>query len=214
MKPVECAHTDSAADFLPPRLALGSLRKAAAHCHGCELYCHATQTVFGQGPAKAPLLMVGEQPGDQEDLAGRPFVGPSGHMLDEALEEAGIDRENVYVTNAVKHFRFTLRGKRRLHVKPSARQITACRPWLQAEIKLVQPQVLVCLGATAAQSLLGRDFRVTHHHGEPLKGTEWAPTVVATVHPSAVLRAPADLREHLRQQFIEDLTVAAKLLKH
>jgi DNA polymerase len=213
MKATNCEHVSSAADFLPRTKKLPALRRAAAHCHGCDLYCDATQTVFGLGPASASMVMVGEQPGDQEDLAGKPFVGPSGHLLDEAMEEAGIDRTQVYVTNAVKHFRFTMRGKRRLHVKPSARQITACRPWLEAELAAVEPKVVVCLGATAAQSLLGRDFRVTREHGKAMTGTDWAPAVVATVHPSAVLRTPDEAgRRQLRRQLIDDLAVAAAAL--
>jgi DNA polymerase len=213
MKGTDCEHADSAADFLPRTRQLRALRRAAAGCRGCELYCDATQTVFGEGPASAKVVMVGEQPGDQEDLSGKPFVGPSGHLLDEAMEEAGIDRSQVYVTNAVKHFRFKMRGKRRLHVKPSARQITACRPWLEAELAAVEPKVVVCLGATAAQSLLGRDFRVTREHGKAMTGTDWAPAVVATVHPSAVLRAPDEAgRRQLRRQLIDDLAVAAAAL--
>jgi uracil-DNA glycosylase family protein len=209
-----CPTTPSAADFVPARLELPVLAKAAAKCHGCPLYCNATQTVFGEGPADASLMFVGEQPGDQEDLAGKPFVGPSGQLLSEAMEQAGIPRDEVYVTNAVKHFKFEPRGKRRIHSKPSAREVAACRPWLEAEIKVVHPQLIVCLGATASQSLLGSAFRLTQHRREPQRNTPWAPWVLATVHPSSLLRMPDhDAREEARAQFVHDLHLAAKQLK-
>jgi uracil-DNA glycosylase len=202
----------SAAEFLPSRLNLTSLRRSAAVCRGCDLYKDATQTVFGEGSRTSELLLVGETPGDQEDLQGRPFVGPAGRLLDEALAAAGIDRRNVYVTNAVKHFRFEERGKRRLHKKPTARQIQACHPWLEAELQVVEPRIVVCLGATAAQALLGKDFRITRQRGELLPGPpgEWA---IATHHPSAVLRAPdQDDRVRKRNELIDDLQLAATKL--
>jgi DNA polymerase len=209
----ECAATGSAADFLPPKMELPVLREASRGCRGCPLYCNATQTVFGEGPAHATVMFVGEQPGDQEDLAGRPFVGPSGHLLDEALQEAGVPRDDCYVTNAVKHFKFEPRGKRRIHSKPSAREVAACRPWLEAEIQLVRPTMIVCLGATAAQSLLGRDFRVTQHRGEVLK-SEWAPSMLATVHPSSLLRVPdPEMRREARRQFVDDMKVVARQIR-
>ena len=202
--------TTSAADFLPTRLNLKALRDAAKHCKGCDLYKNATQTVFGEGPRGAHMILLGEMPGDQEDREGKPFVGPAGRLLDESREEAEIPRDAVYVTNAVKHFRWEPRGKRRLHNKPTARQIEACRPWLQAEILVIKPEVVVRLGATAAQTMLGRDFRLTKHRGElfPGDGVDW---VTATYHPSAILRAPekAD-RDRMRAEFVEDLQHAAK----
>jgi DNA polymerase len=199
----------SAADFLPPRLSLKALREAAARCRGCDLYKNATQTVFGEGPRRAHLMLLGEIPGDQEDKQGRPFVGPAGRLLDDSLGEAGIPRDDVYVTNAVKHFRWEPRGKRRLHKKPTWRQIEACRPWLHAEILVIKPAVIVCMGATAAQAMLGRDFRLTRHRGEFFHGDEaW---LTATYHPSAILRAPekAD-RDRMREEFVEDLFHAAQ----
>ncbi|HVX62245.1 MAG TPA: UdgX family uracil-DNA binding protein [Pirellulales bacterium] len=202
----------SAADFLPQRRTISALRKAARECQGCPLYQNATQTVFGAGAMKADVLMAGEQPGDQEDLQGRPFVGPAGRLLDAALDEAGIDRGEVYMTNAVKHFKWTPRGKKRLHAKPSSREITACRPWLTAEIDAVQPQIVVCLGATAAQSLLGSSFRITRQRGQ-LLDSEWAPAVMATYHPSAVLRAPErEQREELRALLVRDLSLVSRTL--
>jgi uracil-DNA glycosylase len=180
---------DGARRFIPPRPTLTGLRKAAASCTGCDLYKHATQTVFGAGPANARIMLVGEQPGDVEDREGLPFVGPAGRLLDRALAEAGIDRARVYLTNAVKHFKWVQRGKRRLHSKPGASEIVACYPWLEAEIAALKPAVIVCLGATAAQALLGRDFRVTARRGE-LIDSPLAPHVMATVHPSSLLRAP------------------------
>lgn len=195
----------SAEDFLPDRKNLDSLREAAAGCRGCELWEPATQTVFGEGAAHATVMLIGEQPGDHEDVEGHPFVGPAGRILDEGLEAAGIDRKRVYVTNAVKHFRFTRRGKRRLHEKPNAQQVRACRPWLEAEIETVKPRLLVLLGATAAQSLMGPTFRVTQHRGEVMPTPIGVPAV-ATVHPSSVLHAPDDAaRKAAMAAFIEDL---------
>jgi uracil-DNA glycosylase len=202
----------AAAAFLPERLSLPQLREAVQGCRGCDLYRNATQAVFGEGARRAEVMLVGEQPGDKEDLAGRPFVGPAGRLLDEALEEAGIDRAQTYVTNAVKHFKWQAKGKRRIHQKPSWSEQVACRPWLDAELAVVQPRVLVCLGATAAQSLLGRDFRVTKHRGE-LLDSPLAEHVTATIHPSAILR---QLDEESRRTelaaFVDDLRVVAKLI--
>jgi uracil-DNA glycosylase family protein len=205
--------TGSAADFVPPDATLPKLRAAAAGCRGCDLWVNATQTVFGEGPRTADVMLVGEQPGDQEDRQGHPFVGPSGQLLDAALEAAGIDRTRVYVTNSVKHFKFVVieRG-RRLHKKPSAAEVRACNPWLQEEIRVVKPRVVVALGATAAQALLGKQFRVTQDRGRPIP-TEFAEAVVATVHPSAVLRAPSEAREEARQEFFADLKKVAGYLK-
>ncbi|MEZ7130206.1 UdgX family uracil-DNA binding protein [Nonomuraea sp. AD125B] len=198
---------NGAGDFLPDRLDLASLRAAAARCEGCDLYRDATQTVFGEGPGKAAFMLVGEQPGDQEDRQGHPFVGPAGRVLDRGLEEAGIARDDVYVTNAVKHFSWVPRGKRRIHQKPTAGEITACRPWLEAELAAVEPRVVVVLGATAARSLLGAAFRVTRHRGEAVSlGDRLA---VATIHPSAVLRAPD--REAAYAGFLSDLRAAAEV---
>jgi uracil-DNA glycosylase family protein len=207
--------TGSAADFIPPRPTLPKLRDAARGCRGCHLWVNATQTVFGEGSTSAEVMLVGEQPGDQEDRQGHPFVGPSGKLLDNALEEAGIDRNRVYITNSVKHFKFVVieRG-RRLHKKPNAGEIRACQPWLQEEIRLLKPRVIVALGATAAQALLGKQFRVTQHRGEPV-ASELAEAVIATVHPSAVLRARDPDREQARQEFFRDMqSVAAYLRAH
>jgi uracil-DNA glycosylase len=206
--------TRSAQEFVPRTRSLRTLRDAAAHCEGCELFRRATQTVFGEGPSRARMMLVGETPGDREDLEGRPFVGAAGRLLDEALAAVGIDRTTVYVTNAVKHFKWTPRGKRRLHAKPGAREISACRPWLDAEISIVAPRLIVCMGATAAQALLGRQFRITRERGKLLPqngGTE----ILATYHPSAVLRAPdQDARRQMRQEFQSDLQVAADWLRN
>ena len=199
-------------DLLPDRPSLKSVREVAAGCKACDLYALGTQTVFGEGPRKAEIMMVGEQPGDAEDIAGRPFVGPAGKLLDNALAEAGIDRGVVYVTNVVKHFKWEPRGKRRIHAKPNAAEISACRPWLETEIALVKPRVLVCLGATAAQALLGKAFKVSKQRGE-FVASSLAPLVTATVHPSSILRAPDDesRREEMRR-FVADLKkIAAKL---
>lgn len=199
---------NTAADFVPDSRSLPVLAAAAGRCHGCELYRHATQEVFGEGLKKAAAIFIGEQPGDIEDRQGRPFVGPAGRILDRAMQDAGIDRRLVYVTNAVKHFKFTTRGKRRLHAKPSSREVDACMPWLEAEFQAIRPQVAVCLGATAAQALLGRSFRVTRHRGE-IVTTDWAPVTIATFHPSAVLRAHGDNRDHMFASLVEDLQQVA-----
>jgi uracil-DNA glycosylase family protein len=197
---------------VPSGADLEALRRAAAGCRSCDLWRTGTQTVFGEGTAPAEVMMVGEQPGDREDLEGRPFVGPAGKLLDRALEQAGIDRNRVYLTNVVKHFKWRPRGKRRIHQKPNAEEIAACRPWLEAELGVVSPRVLVCLGAVAAQALLDRGFRVTRQRGE-FVDSPLAPLVTATVHPSSVLRAPDDAaREAAMSAFVEDLKkVAAKL---
>jgi DNA polymerase len=206
------ASARSARDYLPPVIELPQLREASKHCRGCDLYCNATQTVFGEGEPTAQAMFVGEQPGDQEDQSGRPFVGPAGQVLDEAMEAAGVDRKLVYVTNAVKHFKFTPRGSRRIHAKPTAREMAACRPWLEAELQVVKPVVLVCLGATAAQSLLGAGFRITQSRGQVFE-SPWCRWTLATWHPSAVLRTPDDRsREAMRQQLIDDLKLVAKHL--
>jgi uracil-DNA glycosylase len=194
----------SAAEFVPARPSLASLRQAAAGCTACPLYRTGTKMFFGECPRAARLMLVGEQPGDREDLEGRPFVGPAGRLLDEALEEAGIDRRDAYVTNVVKHFKWTPRGKRRIHQKPSWGEVAACRPWLDAELEVVAPEALVLLGATAAQGLLGRDFRVTKQRGVPVESA-LAPLVVATVHPSSILRAPDERRAEERAAFVADL---------
>ena len=193
-------------------LTIEKVRAQAKRCTRCPLYKTGTQTVFGEGPAKARILMIGEQPGDQEDLAGRPFVGPAGKLLDKALAEAEIDRDDVYVTNAVKHFKWKPVGKRRLHQKPNSREIAACRPWLDAELQIIQPAVVVALGATAAQSLMGRDFRVTKQHGEVLSAP-FAKAFVATIHPSSILRTPPPDRDVAFAQFVEDLRAVAKCAK-
>jgi DNA polymerase len=204
---------ETAAALVPPRPTLTSLTKAAAGCHACPLWKTGTQTVFGEGGSKAKVVLVGEQPGNDEDLAGRPFVGPAGRLLDQVLEEAGIDRADAYVTNVVKHFKWEPHGKRRLHKKPNAREIAACRPWLDAELAVLKPEVLVCLGATAAQALLGRDFRVSTQRGQFVESS-LAPHVLATVHPSSILRAPdAESRHAARAQFLEDLKKVAKVIE-
>jgi uracil-DNA glycosylase len=196
--------------FLPKRLTIPALRKAAAGCRGCPLYLQATQTVFGEGQAAARIVLVGEQPGDQEDLAGRPFVGPAGKLLDRALAAAGLARSAVYVTNAVKHFNFEPRGKFRLHKRPPAMAIKACRPWLDAELAVLKPDVVVLLGATAAQAILGASFRVTKDRGKVLKH-DIAPAVIATLHPSAILRAPDEAARELSfKLLVADLKLAAK----
>jgi DNA polymerase len=197
-------------NFLPANPTLPALRAAARHCRGCALYLHATQTVFGEGSAKAAIVLIGEQPGDREDISGRPFVGPAGQLLDEALQEAGIDRRQVYVTNAVKHFNFEPRGKFRLHKRPPASAVNACLPWMRAELGLIEPEVVVLLGAVAAQALFGAKFRITRDRGKVLKH-ELAPAVIATLHPSGILRAPDE--EARRQSYaylVADLKLAAK----
>jgi uracil-DNA glycosylase family protein len=191
------------------------LRRAAAHCRACDLWKNATQTVFGEGGKHAKLMFVGEQPGDKEDLAGHPFVGPAGKLFDEALQEAGIDRRKVYVTNAVKHFSWEPqeRGKRRIHKKPKAAEIAACRLWLDGELAVMKPEVVVCLGATAAQALLGRAFSVTRQRGQVITDSDIAPKVVATVHPSSILRAQDDnARAAQMKEFVRDLTEIARLI--
>ena len=194
----------------PTARSVQQLREAAASCQACDLWVEATQTVFGEGSEHSRMMLVGEQPGDQEDLQGKPFVGPAGRLLERALDEAGIDRRRVYITNAVKHFRFTRRGKRRLHEKPNAGQIRACRPWLDGEIEAVRPRIIVLLGATAAQAVMGPAFRVSKQRGEVLNSPVGLP-VVATVHPSSILRAADnESREAAMSSFIGDLRVAAK----
>lgn len=202
----------SAADFLPPKLTLPAMNKAVQGCRGCELCCQpgVTQAVFGDGPADAKCILVGEQPGDAEDKAGLPFVGPAGRLMDELMEEAGLDRRTVYVTNAVKHFRFELRGKRRIHAKPMARHINACAPWLEAEVEVIHPKMLVALGSTAAQAIMGRDFRVTRQRGQ-IMSCQYAPWFLATLHPSAILRAPDDeSRREAKAMFVEDMRIVAR----
>jgi uracil-DNA glycosylase len=203
--------TPSAADYLPEHRSIASLRRAEQSCRGCELYRRATQAVAGEGPAKAQMVLLGETPGDEEDKTGRQFVGPAGALLDEALRAAGINRKDVFLTNVVKHFKWEARGKRRLHAKPSAREIAACRPWLEAELELMQPRVIVCLGATAGQAVLGRSFRVRQRRGQVLSGS--LGNVVATFHPSAVLRAPdGEARRQMKQALIDDLRIAARVI--
>jgi DNA polymerase len=205
----------SAADFIPPRPTLTKARAAAKGCRGCHLWRIGTQTVFGEGPSTASVMFVGEEPGDQEDRAGRTFVGPAGKLLDGALVEAGIDRTTVYLTNAVKHFKWERaeRGERRIHKKPNATEVAACRPWLDLEIALVEPSIIVCLGATAAQALLGRAFRVTRDRGKPIPAENGA-IIIATVHPSSILRAPdAAARAIAKKEFVRDLRVVASQLR-
>lgn len=205
----EARQSDSAARYIRPGQSLAGLRRAAAGCTACDLHARATQTVFGEGPAAASVMLVGEQPGDREDVEGHPFVGPAGRLLDKALEDAGIDRKRVFITNAVKHFSWVARGKKRLHKKPKMTQIDACRPWLDAEIDRVSPQVVVALGATAAQVLFGKAFRVTRQRGTPV-ASNLAPLALATVHPSSILRMPDDAaRAAAYEQFVADLKVAA-----
>ena len=194
----------------PDTTSWSAVREAAKGCEACHLYKRATQTVFGEGPKDAPIMLVGEQPGDYEDVAGKPFVGPAGKIMDRALEEAGIDRSHVYVTNAVKHFKWEPRGKRRIHKKPNSREIAACRPWLEAEVRLVKPQLVVCLGSTAGQAFFGPSFRVTRERGKVLS-SKLAPKVVATVHPSSLLRQPdEESREREYERFVVDLRAAVK----
>lgn len=203
----------TAADLIPPQAGLAKLRDIAAGCKACPLWADATQTVFGEGPAKAALMLVGETAGDQEDLQGRPFVGPAGKLLDRCLEEAGLEREAAYVSNVVKHFKFTPRGKRRIHGKPNAMEIRACIPWLKAEIARVKPEMIICLGATAAKALLGASFRVSQQRGVTVP-SNLAPIVMATVHPSSLLRAPDEETRHREiARFTADLKAAAKMLK-
>jgi len=207
------ANQPGAQPFVPKTGSLKQLMRAAQKCQGCELYRAATQAVLGEGPASAPIMLVGEQPGDREDLAGRPFVGPAGGVLDRALADAGIERSEVYLTNAVKHFKFEERGKRRIHKKPSSGEITACKPWLEAELVIVQPRLIVCLGATAARSVIGPHHRLLEERGRffPYPPAE---AVTATVHPSAILRAPdATQRQLDYQAFVKDLMGVRKWLQ-
>jgi DNA polymerase len=202
----------TAADFVPQSQDWETVREAARSCRGCDLWRNATQTVFGEGDLQPRLMLVGEQPGDKEDLAGQPFVGPAGRVLDEALAEAGIDRHDVYLTNAVKHFKWRQKGKRRLHVKPSSLEIGACRPWLDREIEIARPAGIVCLGATAAQALIGRDFKVTRDRGR-LFERNGLPPLAATVHPSSILRAPDEASRHSAMgSFVADLAAIARQL--
>jgi DNA polymerase len=194
----------------PDTSSLTEVRKASRHCTACHLYKRATQTVFGEGTKSASIMLVGEQPGDYEDVSGRPFVGPAGKIMDQALEEAGIDRKKVYVTNAVKHFNWEPRGKRRIHQKPNSREIAACRPWLEAELRIVKPKLVVAMGATAAQTIFGPSFRVTRERGKVLS-SKLAPRVLATVHPSLLLRQPdEESREREYKHFVSDLRAASK----
>jgi len=211
--PKRKAAQSSAVDLIPPRPTLSSLKNAAADCRACDLWKKGTQTVFGAGARRVKVMFVGEQPGNEEDLSGKPFVGPAGRLLDKALEAAGINRKQTYVTNVVKHFKWEPRGKRRIHKKPNSQEIAACRPWLEAEIALIKPDVIVALGATAAQSLLGAQFRVTKQRGEFIPST-LAPFVMATVHPSSILRAPDDETRQLEsRRFVDDLKKLTKLIK-
>jgi DNA polymerase len=203
---------DSAAEFFPTRKSLKAFRDAAADCKACDLWKRGTQTVFGEGSRRAEILFVGEQPGNEEDLTGHPFVGPAGRLFNDALTEAGINRAQIYVTNVVKHFKWEPRGKRRIHKKPNAGEVAACRPWLEAEIGLVKPKLIVCLGATAAQALLGSKFRVSKQRGQFIEST-LAPYILATVHPSSILRSPDDETRHLeKRRFIDDLKKVAQVL--
>ena len=209
--PRQLSLDETAAPLLPERPSLPKLREAAAGCTACPLHETGTQTVFGEGTSKADVVFVGEQPGDREDLQGKPFVGPAGKLLDKALEDAGIDRSQVYVTNVVKHFKWQARGKRRIHQKPNWSEIAACRPWLEAELDVIEPRVLVCLGATAAQALLGRDFRVSRQRGEFVE-SDLAENVIATVHPSSILRADDETREQEYRELVRDLEKVAKFI--
>jgi uracil-DNA glycosylase len=203
----------SAAPQLSPDTNLDALREQAGACRACDLWRHATQAVFGEGAESPEVMMIGEQPGNQEDLQGRPFVGPAGKVLDRALEQAGIQRDTVYITNAVKHFKWIRKGKLRIHQKPRAEEVEACRPWLDAEIALTRPKVIVCLGATAAQALLGSKFRLTRHHGEFISVAH-RPPITATIHPSAVLRAPSEESRHaMMESFVGDLKAVSRKLR-
>ncbi len=204
------SESNSAAEFLPAKKTLPTLRQAVQDCRGCDLYQYATQAVAGEGPASSVIVFIGEQPGDEEDHQGRPFVGPAGRLFDRALEEAGIDRSHAYVTNAVKHFKFEERGKRRIHKKPSMSEARACQPWLEAEIAAIKPEIIVCLGATAAQSVFGSDYRVTKERGK-FVSHPWAPHATSTMHPSAILRAPDEQRANEYQLLVDDLRKVKKL---
>jgi DNA polymerase len=207
------AELPGAAEFIPKRASLSELREVVQECRGCPLYRNATQAVFGEGPERARIVLIGEQPGDQEDRQGRPFVGPAGRILDRALQAAGIVRRIVYVTNAVKHFSFEPRGKARIHKRPRPGEIRACRSWLDAELRALKPEGVVLLGATAAQSLLGPSFRVTRERGRPLE-SDIAPLVIATIHPSSVLREPdSKAREHAFEGLVSDLRIVATHLQ-
>jgi len=211
--PTRKASDSAANDLIPPRPTITSLKNAAAGCKACDLWEKGTQTVFGEGGRRARVMFVGEQPGNEEDLSGKPFVGPAGRLLDSALDEASIDRKQTYVTNVVKHFKWEPRGKRRIHKKPNATEIAACRPWLEAEIAVVKPDVIVALGATAAQALIGPQFRVTKQRGEFIDST-LAPYVMATVHPSSILRAPDDETRQLEYRlFVDDLKKLVRVIK-
>src|SRR5580698_3818910 len=200
--------------FVPERTTMTELSKALQSCKGCDLYLHATKAVMGEGPRSSRLMMVGEEPGNHEDLQGHPFVGPAGKLLDRALVEAGINRAEIYLTNAVKHFKFEERGKRRLYKKPTVTEVRACQPWLEAEISVIHPQVIVCLGATAAQSILGPDYRLTKERGKFVQHP-WARYVTATVHPSSILRAPDQKQRHIQyREFVADLKQVREVLKH
>ena len=206
------ADISTAAPLIPPKPTIEKLQRAARACRACALWKTGTQTVFGEGSRTAQVIFVGEQPGNDEDLAGKPFVGPAGRLLDEALQEVGIDRTEVYVTNAVKHFKWEPKGKRRIHKKPNAREISACHPWLQAELEVLKPKLLVCLGATAAQALLGKEFRVSKQRGQ-LIDSDLVLNVMATVHPSSILRAPDDESRHSEMKlFVADLKKVAKVI--
>ncbi len=207
------AKQDTARELIPEKPTLSSLRKAAADCKACDLWERGTQTVFGEGPAHARIFLIGEQPGNEEDLKGGPFVGPAGRLLDKALEEVGIDRAEAYVTNVVKHFKWEPRGKLRIHKKPNSQEIEACRPWLEAEISVVQPHAIMLLGSTAAQAILGREFRVTKQRGVPIE-SPLARYVMATVHPSSILRAPdSETREAEYRKFVNDLKKLVRLIE-
>jgi uracil-DNA glycosylase len=196
---------------VPARPTLANIREAVQTCHACDLWKPATQAVIGEGPRRARLMLVGEQPGDREDIDGHPFVGPAGHVLDRALERAGVERSDAFLTNVVKHFRYTRRGKRRIHQRPNAAEIAACRPWFDAELAIVRPRALVCMGAVAAQELIGPDVRVTRDRGRPI-ASDLAPLVTVTVHPSSILRAPGERRDADMELFVEDLRMVANAL--
>lgn len=207
------SESKTAADFVPPERTLPGLREAVQECRGCDLYRHATRAVFGEGPRSSSVMLIGEVPGDAEDRMGHPFVEPACKLLDRALQDAGIDRSVVYVTNAVKHFKFEERGKRRIHKKPSGAETSACRPWLEAEIALIRPEIIVCMGATAAQSVFGRGYHLTKEHGQFVEHA-WAPHATSTVHPSAILRAPDEEQRHLEyQEFVADLKKVQALMQ-
>ncbi|MDQ2711532.1 MAG: UdgX family uracil-DNA binding protein [Acidobacteriota bacterium] len=206
---MDISQKTSAAPWIPTTRNVTELQVAAHSCHGCELYQHATQVVFGEGSQDSKVVMVGEQPGDEEDRKGHPFIGPAGRLLDKAMHEAGLDREKIYVTNAVKHFKFVERGKRRIHAKPTGIEISACKPWLEAELTAIEPELVVCLGATAAQALMGRDFRITTDRGK-FYPHRWAKALVATIHPSAILRALPDRYDEEYGLFVRDLRLIAE----